>query len=278
MRSKRIAIVVLGCLSPPYDRTIEAIRQTWGAQRVSGLDIYYLYGNPVDDDGRRELSRCLGDGAPVVEEGAIRQIGDVLIVGCADHITTQEDCVLRKRLRAFAYLSTGDEYDLIYTVCATSYVDQSQLARYADSLISRRLIAGAIGLDALSTPFVSGASMILSVEIARELGAHQQEIIDGNVFGHHDDVAIGLWIATRVSGVPLALFVEDIEQQRPMTSEHIFVSYREGTVDYVTVPPHDQRPIEDAFHYHFHSERPDDMTQFHERYYARNAPAIVVSP
>ena len=278
MQSKRVAIVVLGCLSPPYDRTIEAIRQTWGAQRVSGLDIYYLYGNPVDNDGRRELSRCLRDGAPVVEEGAIRQIGDVLIVGCADHITEQEDCVLRKRLRAFAYLSTGDAYDLIYTVCATSYVDQSQLARYADSLVSRRLIAGAISLDALSTPFVSGASMILSVEMARELGAHQQEIIDGNAFGHHDDVAIGLWIATRVSGVPLATFVKDIEQHRPMTSEHIFVSCPEGTVDYVTVPPRDQRPIEDAFHYHFHSERPDDMTQFHERYYARNAPEIVVSP
>jgi hypothetical protein len=53
------------------------------------------------------------------------------------------------------HLSSGDRYDLIYTVCATSYVDQQRLARYAGTLISPRLVAG---IDASSTaPFVSGA-------------------------------------------------------------------------------------------------------------------------
>jgi hypothetical protein len=265
--SNRIAIVVLGCVSPPYDRTIEAIRSTWGGERVPGLDIFYLYGNPVDDEGRRVLSRYVGGSAPAVEDDAIRPMRDVLIVGCADSIMQQPDCLLRKRLRAFAYLTEGDRYDLIYTVCATSYVDQRSLARYASTLSAKRLIAGVIGLSASSTaPFVSGASMILSAEIARELGAHRQAIIAGNVFGHYDDVAMGYWIASRVSGVPLATFVDDIERQRPMTSRHIFVSCPHGTVDYVMVPAHSQRRVRQAFHYHFHSEKAHDMVEFHQRY------------
>jgi hypothetical protein len=267
--SNRIAIVVLGCVSPPYDQMVEAIRHTWGCRRVPGLDIYYLYGNPHDDQGRDVLSRYVGGRPPVVEDDAICHIHDVLIVGCADHIDHQRDCILRKRLRAFDYLSARDTYDLIYTVCATSYVDQPRLVRYADSLIPRRLVAGAVSIDtSLRAPFVSGASMILSVDIARELGAHRKEIIEGNVFADPDDVMVGHWIVTRVSGIPLVTFIEDIKSQRPMTCDHVFVSCPEGTVDYVMVPPQHHRPVADAFHYHFHSRTADDMMQFHLRYYA----------
>ena len=267
--SNRIAIVVLGCVSSPYDRTIDAIRQTWGSQPVPGLDIFYLYGHPHSEEGRRVLAEYLGGSVPRVEDDGICHIEDVLIAGCADHINEQQDCLLRKRLSAFAYLSAGDRYDLIYTVCATSYVDQRQLVRYADSLVSKRLMAGSIGINASSTaPFVSGASMILSVEIARELGACRREIIQGNVFGHYDDVTMGHWIATRMSRVPVATFIEDIRQQRPMTSEHIFVSCPQGTVDYVLAPTEQHRPVRDAFHYHFHSQQARDMVRFHRRYYA----------
>ncbi len=258
-------------MSSPYDETIEAIRHTWGSQPVPGLDIYYVYGNPHDDAGRRVLSRYVEGSAPVVEDDAIRQIGNVLIVGCADHIDVQQECLLHKRLRAYAYLSAGDRYDLIYTVCATSYVDQGQLARYAASLAPGRLVAGAIGIDVSSTapaPFVSGASMILSVEIARELGARRRDIIAANAFGHHDDVTVGQWIATRMSGVPLATFIEDIETQQPMTAAHIFVSCPMGSVDYVMAPAPEQRPVRHAFHYHFHSQKAHDIVQFHQRYYA----------
>jgi hypothetical protein len=271
VRPCRIAIVVLGCVSSPYDETIAAIRRTWGSQPVPSLDIYYVYGNPHDDAGRDVLSRYVGGRAPVVDDDAIRQIGDVLIVGCADHIHVQEECLLHKRLRAYAFLSIGDRYDLIYTVCATSYVDQEELVRYATSLASGRLVAGAIGIDVSSTapaPFVSGASMILSVEVARELGARRREIIAGNTFGHHDDVTVGQWIATRMSEVPLARFIGDIETQQPMTAAHIFVSCPRGTVDYVMAPAPEQRPVRHAFHYHFHSQKARDILQFHQRYYA----------
>jgi hypothetical protein len=268
MTPQRIAIVVLGCVSAPYDQTIDAIRRTWGAQPVPGVDIYYLYGNPYDDEGRRVLARYVGDDVPVVEDDAIRHIGDVLIVGCADHINQQRDCLLRKRLRAFAYLSAGDDYDLIYTVCATSYVDQEELTRYTASLVAPRLVVGSVGIAQSTAPFVSGASMILSMAIARELGAHRQEIIDGNAFGHYDDVTMGLWIVKHLSGVPLDTFLEDILERRPFTEAHIFVKCPRRTVDYVLAPADTHRPVQSAFHYHFHSQEARQMLAFHQRFYA----------
>jgi hypothetical protein len=265
----RIAVLVLACASPPYDRTVAAIRRTWGARAARRLDIYYLYGNPHDDAARGVLSRHLEGRLPVVEDDTICQRGDVLIAGCADHLRQQEDCILRKRLIAFDHLAKGDRYDLIHSVCAASYVDQQELVRFAGALIPSRVFAGAIGVDASRrAPFVSGASTILSVDIARQLGSRRSEIIAGNAFGFRDDVTIGHWIATQLSAVPLATFIDDIDRGRPMTPEHVFVLYPQGTVGYVLAPAGDHRPVPNAFHYHFHSERADDMLKFHERYFA----------
>ncbi len=265
--SNRIAVLVLACASPPYDETIEAIRRTWG-QAADGLDVYYLYGNPHDDQGRDLLSRYVAGRAPVVEQDAIVQIGDVLIAGCADHIDQQEDCLLRKRLIAFAHLAAADRYDFIYSVCAASYVDRHALIRRAASLPRNGVVAGSVAIDSSRrAPFVSGASTIFSVDIAHRLGSDRQAIVDANAFGFRDDVTIGHWIATRLSRVPLTTFLDDIEHARPMTADHVFVRDGEGSVGYVLTPPRDQRPIANAFHYHFHSQRAADMMQFHQRYF-----------
>ena len=105
------------------------------------------------------------------------------------------------------------------------------------------------------------------MDIARQLGSHRRAIIDGNAFGFRDDVTIGHWIATRVSGLPLATFLSDIDLRQPMTSEHVFVRYPQGTVSYVMARAEEHRPVPNAFHYHFHSERAGDMLQFHQRYF-----------
>jgi len=266
--SNRVAILVLSNATPPYDTTIEAVRRTWGARSARGVDIYYVYGNPPDAKARAVLSRYIGGDPPVVAEDEICQIGDVLIAGCADRMEEQRDCLLRKRLIAFAHLAAADKYDLIHSVCAPSYVDQSELLRFTDTLTPTRVMAGGIGINRSRTaPFVSGASTIISVDLARRLGSERKEIIDGNDFGHLDDVRIGQWIATRVSPVPLATFLEDIEGRRPLTPDHIFLRYPQGTVSYVMAPPENQHPVANAFHYHFHSRRAADMMRFHERYF-----------
>lgn len=265
----RIAILVLACASPPYDRTVDAIRRTWGARSLPGIDVLYLYGNPHGDVARDVLVRHAGVDVPTVADDALWRLDDVLVAGCADHLRQQEDCILRKRLIAFDHLAAEDRYDLIHSVCAASYVDREALLRYAGSLVARRVIAGAIGIDTTRTaPYVSGASTILSMDVARELGRSRASIIAGNAYGFRDDVTIGHWIATQISTVPLATFLDDIEQRRPMTAEHVFVRHPQGTVGYVVTPPEQHRPVESAFHYHFHSERADDMLQFHQRFFA----------
>jgi hypothetical protein len=264
--TKNIALVVLGCASPPYDVMIDTIRNTWAGVKVPGIDIYYLYGNPDDDHSRSVLSRYVVGGVIPVKEDQIIAINDVLIAGCADNFRQQEDCILRKRLIAFGYLTSVGDYDLIYTVCATSYVDQQQLKLHARHLIAKRMISGAVSLNPQGIPFVSGASMILSADVARQLGADRHEIIEQNRFGSRDDVTIGHWIVTRMSKLSLETFADDVRKQNSMTPDHIFVPYPRTTVDYVMVPVEKHRPVTGRFHYHFHSRKPGDMIRFHQRY------------
>ncbi len=267
--SNQIAILVLGCASPPYDRTIHAIRMSWGSLSIPGLDVYYVYGNPGDDHGRRVLSFHAGEPLPRVEEDGIRQIDEVLLAGCADRRKHQTDCLLRKRLIAFDYLAGHRGYDWIYTVCATSYVDQEGLARHVGSLPPGRFISGAVSLArAERTPFVSGASLLLSGEMARELGRDRRRIIDQNRFGFMDDVTIGHWVADRLSRIPLEAFIADIEEGRPLTDAHLFLPRPRTTANFVLRPPEQQRPRPGAFHYHFNSRKPREMIRFHRQFYS----------
>jgi hypothetical protein len=265
---KRVAILVLSCASPPYDQMLRVIRDTWGSRQITGIDIFYLYGNVESGGPTEELSRYIDQDPPRVEPGGICQIGDVLIAGCADALSEQEDCLLRKRLIAFDYLAGKAEHDLIYTVCATSYVDPVQLIRSSATLPQTRAISGVVSMDPAHTaPFVSGASMILTADVARDLGSHRTEIISGNEYGFRDDLTIGRWVASQLSSVDLADFIDDVRQGRFLTRKHIFISTPDTGVDYVMAPQEEQRPVRGAFHYHFHRLKPDDMVRFHRRYF-----------
>ncbi len=264
--AQNIAIVVLGCASPPYDAMIDTIRITWADIKVPGIDIYYVYGNPDDDYSKNVLSRYTSGRLNPVQDDQILIINDILVAGCADHLRQQEDCILRKRLIAFGYLTTVLNVDLIYTVCATSYVDQKRLRQHTAQLPSKGMISGGVSINPKEIPFVSGASMLLSADVARQLYEDRHEMIKQNRFGSRDDVTIGHWIVTRMSNVPLETFARDIREQNPMTPGHIFVSCPRTTVDYVMAPMIKHKPVTGAFHYHFHSRKPEDMINFHRNY------------
>lgn len=271
-RQRSIAILVLGCASPPYDRTIESIRQTWGSARIRGVDVYYVYGVPDAHDARADLSRIIAGDLPHVAAGGIRQIGNVLITGCADALAKQQDCLLRKRLIAFDHLARDSTYDWLYTVCATSYVDLNGLTRHAASLPRRPFVSGAIGIDpSQTTPFVSGASMLMTADVAARLGRERDQIIAGNRFGAMDDVTIGHWVASRMGDRPLEGVVNDIKEARALPSEYILISCPRTTCDYVMAPPEKHRPAPHAFHYHFHSRGSEDMLRFHQRHFAESS-------
>lgn len=269
MSGKRIAIVVLGCASPPYGAMLAAIRATWGAAWTPGVDVSYVFGRPDDEHARRTLAHFCGGDVPEIAEGQLLRRGDVLLAGCADLIRTQEDCLLHKRLLAFEHLLADPELDLIYTVCATSYVDQAQLVEVASQLRATQLFYGPLGYSArYGTPFISGSSMLLSRDLAQRLVDDATQIVERNRFGWRDDVAFGDWVATRYARLPAELI-----QQRATTfrRDQLFVGADHQSVDYVMAPQHEHRLRPGAYHYHLHSRHPDAMRNLHHLWLERRA-------
>ncbi len=265
----KVAIVILACASPPYDKTIQAIRTTWGSKHIAGADIYYLYGNAENEGAKRVIASHLGHAAPRVAADKIYLSNNVLIAGCSDHMSQQADCLLRKRLIAFDYLANRNDYRQIYTVCATSYVDQSRMLVHAKSLTNTLHLAGPMTVNQESAaPLISGASMLLSIDLARQLGKRRNEIIEQNRFGFRDDVAIGHWVATNVSLRPVRDIIKAMPDKSSLSAEYVFVSCVETSADFVVAAPERHRPRHGVFHYHFHSRKPHDMVNFHAKHFA----------
>lgn len=265
----RVAILVLGCASDPYPDLVHTIQRTWGQKQLPGIDIYYLFGTPQDETERAALAQILGEDVPPVEDGGIADLDNLLVAGCPDSIFVQEDCILHKRLIAFGYLVSRQQYDFIYTVCASSYVDQYELVRHIDRLDSdRSLISGAVGIDSTGqSPYVSGASMLLSADVAGHLADRRADVARENVFGFRDDVAISQWIAEHVSRARKEEIMDAIRTERPLPDCSVFVIASNATIDFVLSGPEGIQPRRGVFHYHFHSDRKQDMADFHERFF-----------
>ena len=272
---RKTAILILGCASPPYDQTIATIRNTWARTPVPGVDIFYVYGIPHSSKAWEVLApQVRGDWDKLPTEGVAR-FEDCLIADCADHIDHQEDCLLHKRLAAFGYLAESGEYDFIYTVCATSYVDQEALLNYIGQITPKKIFQGIVGVCGFSgMPYVSGASMLLSADIAQELSAHRQSIIADNKFGYRDDVTIGTWVAENLSDTSLTHIIRKIHEGAPATGDGTFVlpNCHGASIGLVNAPAAKHKPSAGIYHYHFNSRGSADMARFHQRFFS--TPAI----
>jgi hypothetical protein len=271
-RPSTVAVLVLACASGHYGRLIETIRRTWASRRVEGIDVWYVYGKPEAGEPTERLERWLDGEVPEVEPGGLRQIGDILLAGAADAIREQEDCLLWKRLLAFGHLCELG-YDRIYTVCAASYVDLEQLRRHVDTLPSTLAVSGGVSIEPTQTaPFVSGDSMMLTADVARELARDRDEIVAQNAFGFRDDVTLGQWVAKHLSAVPIEQFIDDVVYGRPLTREHVFIRTQETSRGFVNTPIVEQRPAAGAHHYHFHSRKAHHMERFHAAFFGDRRP------
>jgi hypothetical protein len=222
----------------------------------------------ADRDAERvDLAQLLGQPVPELDDGAAVLVGDNLLAGTGDLWADQPDCVLRKRLIAFAHLTETKQYDFVYNVCATSYVDVETLQRYVRDLPRQGVYHGPLSVCGYSGhPFVSGASMLLSMDIVADLAAHADEIIAGNGDGLADDVAIGRWIAEHHCEESEAEICRRIAAGVPATAGEAFVlPFGRGMVDWVFAPVAEHRPKQDAYHYHFHSQRSRELEAFHRR-------------
>lgn len=259
---------MLGCRLPEYDRCIRAIRSTWGARPPADVDILYLYGRPISSGQEGvDLSPEMGRAEPDLEENEAVRLGDLILCGTGDVYADQVDGILRKRLLAFAALADGGEYDFVYNVCASSYVDVQELRRYVQGLPATGVYHGPLGVCGSSGyPFVSGASLLLSMDVVADLAAAADEIIATNAGRHPDDVAIGRWIAETQCEESLPDICDRIAAGERATRGQAFVLPNgRGMTDWVEPSPEDRTPQPGVFHYHFHSQRIWELLSFHRR-------------
>ncbi|MGE0449973.1 MAG: nucleotidyltransferase family protein [Vicinamibacterales bacterium] len=270
-REPHIAILVVGCLLPVYHRCIQAIRSTWGARSGGRVDVYYVYGGqstkPVS--GLVPIEDLIGQPRPALRDDDVWVSGDIILCGAADLNIEQRDCVLRKRLIAFGYLARQARYDFVYTVCATSYVDVDVLGQYVDGLPPQGVYQGPVGIyEPSRIPFVSGASMLLSRDVAADLSIRAAAIVAANNGAEPDDVAIGRWVAENRCQEPVEeIYRRVIAGTRATRDQSFVVPYGQGLTNYVLSPPVDQVPKPQTYHYHFHSQRIWQMEDFHQRYF-----------
>ncbi len=254
-----------------YDRCIHAIRSTWGARPPVDVDVLYLYGRPISSGQEGiDLGPVIGRAEPDLDENETVRLGDVILCGTGDVYADQVDCILRKRLLAFAALAELDEYDFVYTVCASSYVDVYELRRYVRGLPATGVYHGPLGVCGFSGyPFVSGASLLLSKDMVAHLAGAADEIIATNAGRHADDVAMGRWIAEALCEESLSDICDRIAAGEPATLGQAFVLPNgRGMTNWVQPSPKDRTPHPHVYHYHFHSRRIGELERFHRRFFA----------
>jgi hypothetical protein len=270
----RIAILVLGCLLDVYDRCIKVLRSTWGSRSVPDVDIFYVYGGLVANPGRPDMlpiEQLIGQPAPTLQDGQAWVLGDVILCGAGDVREDQADGILRKRLIAFGYLAKHRAYDFIYTVCAASYVDIDALGRYVRTIPRRGVYHGGLNVDAeTGYPFVSGASFLISRDVATHLADNAATILAGYPDTLPDDVAIGHFIARTLTGLPPAEIARRIEAGLRATDNETFVvpNVGQASLDFVTAPASQQAPRDNVYHFHFHTHRMWEMEDFHHGFFS----------
>ena len=268
----RIAILVLGCLLTVYERCIKTIRATWGSKPVRSVDIFYVYGGQdahVSLD-MIDVEQLIGRPAPRLQDGQVSVSGDIILCGATDVREGQQNCILRKRLIAFGYLANQRAYDFVYTVCASSYVDVDGLKRYVGDLPSTGVYHGPLHVDGHSGyPFVSGASLLLSGDIAAELADGAAAILSAYPESMPDDVVMGHVIASKHCRESSAEIARRIGAGERAADNQTFVApCGGGTIDFVTAPEYTQIPNGQSYHFHFNSRRVWEMENFHRRFFA----------
>jgi len=269
---KSVAVLVLGCLLPQYERCLDVIQDTWASKHSAGIDVYYALGAHLDRTTvtATAIEKYLGGATPALNAFEAKRIGSVIACGCADAIQLQGDCLLRKRLIAFHYLVDAGRYDFVYTVCASSYVHQAGLRSYVDSVDGGMLFHGPAGVcEFTGRPYVSGASMLLSIDLVEHLVRDTGRILEDNGGRYADDAALGSWIARHFSDTGEEQIVENLRAGSRATGDNTFViPGPPGMVDYVDVDPARQVRVEGAHHYHFRADAIEQMAGFHQRWFA----------
>jgi hypothetical protein len=118
-------------------------------------------------------------------------------------------------------------------------------------------------------PFVSGASFLLSRDIAADLADNAGGILSAYPDAMPDDVVIGHFIASKYCSESVAEISRRIAiGTRPTENQTFVMPYGDGSVDFVTAPAYSHVPHERSYHFHFNSRRMWEMENFHRRFFS----------
>lgn len=208
----RIMVLVLAVDREPW-RTIEndGQRRTWAASTNLNVCVRFYYGSrnslariPIRilaavlkrlglDRARSRMLRRVGSKFAVYPEG--REKGDSIFLTVPETYVT----IGAKTFAAFRHVVENYRFDFLFRTNTSSYVSLDNLVKMASRLPTEGLYAGAPFTLKGDWTFVSGAGIMLSSDVVRE-------IIDDEEFdfGRADDVAIARSVARAgVQMIPL---------------------------------------------------------------------------
>lgn len=139
---KRVLIAVLHANTPPWSSLAsEGIRSSWWGDACEGVQVLFYQGG----------------------SDSLRLVGDVLEVDVPEGPHTMG----RKNLKAFKYILDNFEFDYLFRVNASSFVDKRALQSFLIDKPSKDYYAGVI-----NGTYVSGAGILMSRDVL--------ELIDKN--------------------------------------------------------------------------------------------------
>lgn len=263
----RTAVVVLASALPDYHACVGAIRASWGSVDQPGIDVFYLYGQLAEPErfAYADISPWVGPEMPDVPRGSARRRGDVLVAGCADVIWVETDCLLRKRLAAFAHLTALDRYDYVVTVCATSYLSLPALTEFVNGLPAHGVYQGPTGVcQSTGHPYVSGSCIVMSADVAADLAMNGRAILEMNAGDYADDVALARWVAGRFSDTGPMQMARRLAAGERATGDDTFV-FPPG-FGLLPSASTDAAPMPRGIHYHFGRDAfVTDVDELHRR-------------
>lgn len=160
MSDIKIIICVLSLETEPYISLEKTIRQTWGNNTTSSVEIIYYYGNGDEN-------KLVGDKFYSKTPEGLYNIG-------------------YKTLNLFEYLINNYDFDYIFRTNSSSYINIEKLLNFITNKPKENFYSGVIG-NSKGTKFASGSGYFLSKDVVKI-------VIDNKHEWDHkliDDVSLG---------------------------------------------------------------------------------------
>lgn len=163
----KILILVLAHKGQTYNNIIEnGIKKTWGSRKHPNIDIYYYYGDSIDNS----------------------------IIDNEIHVNIPESFsnIGLKTIAAFKLIDLQLQYDYVFRTNVSSYINQELLFNLVKTLPKNDVLAAVVG-ETNGIKFPSGAGFLLSRDLVQYIIQNENKWDHT----HMDDVALGLLFKDR---------------------------------------------------------------------------------